>query len=115
MMIGDFCSVEVAVEMTVEQKNDVKPDKKVVKVGVNELGMRVGESHQRAKLTDHEIDLIHQLLDDAEADKAAGRKYLRDYEIAEKFEISKSHLHNIRHDKERSQVPVKFKVLHQKS
>lgn len=30
-------------------------------VFVNEAGRRVGESHPRAKLTDHEVDLIRQL------------------------------------------------------
>ena len=111
MVIGDLCVAKVVGEIRAEQQNEPK----IVKVAVNENGKRIGETHHRAKLTDHDIELIHQLLDDAEADKAAGRPYLRDYEIAEKFEISKSHLHNIRHDKERSQTVAQYKTLHQKS
>lgn len=47
-------------------------------LGVNDGGHVVGEDHHRAKLTDHEIWLIHEL-------RAAGVKR-RD--IAEKFEVS---------------------------
>ena len=47
--------------------------------GVNEIGLRVGEDHPRATLTDHDVELIRQLAD--------GGMLYRD--IAEKFDISK--------------------------
>ena len=49
-------------------------------VGTNDRGFVVGEDHHRAKLTDHEVDLIIQLREE-------GMKLI---EIAEKFEISKT-------------------------
>jgi hypothetical protein len=47
-------------------------------VGTNDEGHVVGEDHHRAKLTDHEIWLIHEL-------RAAG---IHRREIAIKFEVS---------------------------
>jgi hypothetical protein len=58
-------------------------------VVVNERGRRIGESHPRARLTDHEIDLIRELAED-EVDAVTGkliRKGLSYREIAEKFEM----------------------------
>lgn len=49
------------------------------KLGVNEAGLRVGEDHPRAMLTDHDVELIRQLAD--------GGMLYRD--IARKFDISK--------------------------
>jgi transposase len=47
-------------------------------LATNDDGHVVGEDHHRAKLTDHEIWLIHEL-------RAEG---MRRREIAEKFEVS---------------------------
>lgn len=80
-------------------------------VGVNERGLRVGEDHHRAKLTNEDVELIWSLMEEADEDKKAGRKYLKDCEIAEKFEISKAHVHNLRHGKERAQSAVRFKKI----
>jgi hypothetical protein len=33
-------------------------------IGVNDLGSRVGESHHRARLTQHDVDLIRDLHED---------------------------------------------------
>lgn len=49
---------------------------KTKEVQVNERGRRIGESHPRARLTDHEIDLIRELAEE-------GMSYR---EIAQKFE-----------------------------
>jgi len=46
-------------------------------VQVDERGRRIGETHPRAKLTDHEIDLIRELAED-------GMTY---QEIAAKFDL----------------------------
>lgn len=48
---------------------------KTKEVQVNERGRRIGESHPRARLTDHEIDLIRELAEE-------GMSYR---EIADKF------------------------------
>lgn len=96
-------------------------------VAVNEHGMRVGETHHRAKLTDHDIDLIVSLLDarnDAiEVGLAAGMSrsvldahlaalQLSYRWIASKFEISKSHVRWIAIGLQRSQMPVRWKRVH---
>ena len=47
-------------------------------VAVNEHGRRIGESHPRAKLTDHEVDLIRELAEQG----------LTHEQIARKFELS---------------------------
>lgn len=49
-------------------------------VAINERGLRVGEDHQNAKLTNAEIDLLLEL-------REQGWSYRR---LAEKFEVSKS-------------------------
>lgn len=65
-------------------------------VGVNEKGLRVGETHHRAKLTDHDIDLIRELhdptYDDAGNVIAPGLSY---NVLAEKFCCSKSTIRDI--------------------
>lgn len=70
-------------------------------VGVGETGHRVGEDHQRAKLTDNEVELIRQL---AEGDGKYPPMAYR--EIAEKFEISKTQVYHIVHFKRRATAPV---------
>lgn len=47
-------------------------------IGVNERGLRVGQDHQRAKLTDASVELIRQL-------REGGMTYRS---IAQKFEVS---------------------------
>ena len=70
-------------------------------VGLNEHGKRVGESHHRAKLTDHEIDLIRDLYEDG----------MSVSEIARKFEIQKSHCWDICHYVVRCQTVSRFKEI----
>lgn len=47
------------------------------------LGIRIGEEHGRAKLSDHEVDLLRRMVE--------GGK-LSQKEAADKFEISKGHV-----------------------
>jgi DNA invertase Pin-like site-specific DNA recombinase len=75
--------------------------RKRVLVGVNEKGKRIGEYHQRAKLSDHEIELIRSLYDDG----------ISISEIARKFEIPKSYAHDICHYLVRCQFAVRFKEV----
>lgn len=49
-------------------------------VALNENGRRIGESHPRAKLLDHEVELLLALRDE-------GMSYSK---LAEKFDMSKS-------------------------
>lgn len=93
-------------------------------VAINEKGMRIGETHHRAKLSDHDIDLICSLLDarnDAiETALAAGMSQsclaahlsalqLSYRWIAAKFEISKSHVRWIAIGSQRGQAVARWK------
>lgn len=72
-------------------------------VGVNERGIRVGEDHQNAKLTDAEVDLLLELREEH------GLSY---NELAEKFGLSKSGVRKICKGQTRSQRPERFKTVH---
>jgi len=70
-------------------------------VAVGDSGKRVGEDHGRARLTNHEVDLIRQLHD-------GGMGYQR---IADKFGVSKSQVRYIVKLKRRAIVPVSWKTM----
>lgn len=70
-------------------------------IAVNEQGVRVGESHHNAKLTDHEIELVHRLHDE-------GLGYLA---IARRFDVSKSCIAGIVRCERRAQTPARWKTL----
>lgn len=89
-------------------------------VKTNKVGRRIGDSHPRAVLTDHEVELLLTLLDEREHMVAylLGAKaswhvigvILTANELsfrclAEKFEISKSHVANIAAGRQRCQTP----------
>lgn len=63
-------------------------------IRVNDRGYPVGQDHHRAKLTDHEVDLILELAAD-------GMSYRT---IADKFEISFRHVGRLVHGEKRSQL-----------
>lgn len=67
-------------------------------VGVNEKGLRVGQYHQRAKISDQAVDLIRDLY--------AGGMTRR--ELAAKFEVSRPLVDKIVNYKLRVQRPVRF-------
>jgi hypothetical protein len=69
-------------------------------VAVNDAGQRIGESHPRAVLTDHDIDLMFALWEDG------SWSYAR---IAVKFEISKSHAWDILNFRKRGQSATRWK------
>lgn len=73
-------------------------------VGVNEKGLRVGETHHRAKLTDQDVDLIRELHDE-------GLSYR---EIAVKFEVSKSTVRDIIKCRRRFQFVARWKRVARK-
>ena len=68
-------------------------------VAVNDRGALVGESHPRAKLTDHEVDLVLALRDDG---LSLGR-------IARIMEVSKSCVQHICDGSKRSHVVVSWR------
>jgi IS30 family transposase len=68
-------------------------------VGVNERGLRVGEDHQHARLTDAECEMIRQLHEE-------GMSY---NELARKFEVGKSTIADIVKCRRRAQYPVAWR------
>lgn len=73
-------------------------DKKLV--GVNERGLRVGEDHQRAKLTDADVERMRQM---HEVDGLGYRVLTRI------FECSKSHVRSICTYRVRCQAPATWR------
>lgn len=70
-----------------------------LKVAVNEAGLRVGESHQRAKLTDAEVEMIRRL-------HTEGLTYS---ELAAKFEVNRFHVGKICRFERRASFAVRVK------
>ncbi|OAE72592.1 hypothetical protein A7J71_11270 [Achromobacter insolitus] len=70
-----------------------------ITVGVNEKGIRVGEDHQRAKLTDHDVELMRQLHEED------GIGYKR---LARMFDVSREQARDICRYKARAQTPHKW-------
>lgn len=89
--------------LTVEDSDQIVPStSRKVFVAVNEQGMRIGESHPNADLTDHEVDLIREL---REKD---GMGYAQ---LAAKFEVSKSTIQMICTYQRRAVTIARWKVL----
>lgn len=87
------------------------PKKRVVPV--NERGRRIGEGHPRAKLTDHEIDLIRELAEDT-IDPETGKVVLgglTQRQIAAKFEVSRGTVGDIISCRRRAQTPSGFRAV----
>lgn len=68
-------------------------------VGVNEAGLRVGETHPGAVLTDHEVGLLLEL-------RAEGYSYSW---LAVTFEVSKSCVAKIVRGENRAQIPAAYR------
>jgi DNA-binding NarL/FixJ family response regulator len=71
------------------------------KVGVNDQGRRVGESHYRAVLSDHEVGQVLML-------RTEGWTYRA---IALTMEVSKGTVRDIVKGRRRAQFPVRFKAV----
>lgn len=69
-------------------------------VGVNEKGLRVGQYHQRAKLSDLDVEHIRQLYEQGVTRSV----------IAEKFEVCKSTVNKIVSYRRRAQLAVRFRA-----
>lgn len=72
-------------------------------VAVNDAGLRIGEGHPNAKLTDAEVERIRSLHEDD------GMSYDT---LAEKFEVSKWAIGRICRYERRAQTPANFKAVH---
>lgn len=70
-------------------------------VAVNERGRRIGEDHQRAKLTNHDVELMREL-------RAAGWSLRK---IAAKFDVTYGTVWYITTCQRRAQLPVAWKTL----
>lgn len=70
-------------------------------VAVNERGIRIGQYHQNATLSDRDVDLMLDL-------RAAGWGWRR---LSAKFECSKRTVRDICAGKRRSQIPASWKVI----
>lgn len=93
-------------------------------VAVSEKGTRMGEGHGRAKLSDHDVELIQSLLACRDLlieeymkvglawghiARVLAEKQLSYGGIAEKFEISKSHVRHIANGTLRARAAVEWK------
>ena len=70
-------------------------------VAVNDAGLRIGEDHPNAKLTDAEVERIRSLHEDGMSYEA----------LAEKFEVSKWAIGRICRYERRGQFVVDFKAV----
>jgi len=68
-------------------------------IQIGEYGKRVGETHGRAKLTDHEIDLVRQLKEEG----------MPATEIAAKMEISKRYVYKLVNYERRASVVAEWR------
>lgn len=91
---------------------------------MNERGCRIGEGHPRAVLSDHEVDLLHQLLDEraellkqcravkmsaADIHRSIIKARLSYGLLAQAFEVSKSTVYDIAVFRIRGQVAAGWK------
>lgn len=74
------------------------------RIGVNDAGISCGQDHHRAKLTDHEVELIRQLHED-------GLSY---GQLADKFGVNKATVADICKYRRRLQVATRWKVIKRK-
>lgn len=79
--------------------------KRMQLVAVNESGCLVGESHPRAELTDHEVELLLSL---REQGFSLGW-------LARKFEVSKSCVQHVCSGRNRSHLVVRFVSMKRKT
>lgn len=70
-------------------------------VAVNERGIRIGEDHQRAKLSNASVELVRQL-------REGGMSYGM---LAQKFEVGKATVYDICTFRRRAQVPSRWRSI----
>lgn len=72
-----------------------------VTVACNESGLRIGQDHHNAKLTDHEVDTICEM-------HATGSRII---DLARMFEVSKGTVHDIVSGRRRAQVATRWRTI----
>lgn len=72
-----------------------------IRIAVNAAGYRIGDSHHRAKLSDHEVELVLQL-------RAIGWSYEA---IARKLDVGKSCVAKIIRGENRAQTPADWREV----
>jgi hypothetical protein len=70
-------------------------------VGINDQGLRIGQYHQHAKLTDADVDRLLEL-------REQGWSYAR---LAAKFDICKTHAWKICNGQKRGQLVKAFRTV----
>ena len=74
-------------------------------VKLNERGRRMGETHPRARLTDHEVGLIRELVAELINEGLAPMKAYK--AAAEKFDIHASYAKRLVYGERRNQIAVR--------
>jgi hypothetical protein len=80
----------------------IKPKQKRVVLAVNERGIRIGEDHQNAKLSNEQIDRIRDLHEDHN---------LTYRQLAAMFSVSFSMIAGVCQYRRRAQTPFGYKTL----
>lgn len=75
-------------------------------VSYNERGNRIGESNPRARLTDHEVDLIREMRDELKED--GSHRYSLGF-LALRFKIPKSTVQDICSGRRRAQIAARVR------
>lgn len=79
------------------------------RVAITEQGRRAGESHPKAVLTDHDVDLIRQLATQRDEHGRVVKPGLSYTILARKFEVGKSVIQKIVDCSRRAVVAVRYK------
>lgn len=83
-------------------------------VGVNDKGLRIGETHHRAKFTDADIDLIRELHEETVLPDGRVLPGLSYSAIAAKMDCSKSTVRDIIKCRRRFQFVTRWKKVSKK-
>lgn len=71
-------------------------------VALNDIGLRIGEGHPNAKLSDADVEEIRQLHDEGMSYRA----------ISQRFRVSRWTVGRICRYERRAQTPMGFRVVH---
>ena len=75
-----------------------------VLIGYNERGRRIGQFHERAKLTDADVETIRAL---READPA----FWSFSKLALKFDVTKRHIKRLCDYEDRAEAPARYRAV----
>lgn len=79
-------------------------------VAINEYGLRIGEDHPNARLTNLEVDVLLELREELDENG----KHIWSYgKLAEKFDIGKTAVRRICKGQSRCQTPMGYKTIYE--